>query len=98
MCQLPFCSDKTINALAQQLFFKAPDGIKEIGVHCYELSYNDNAQVSLFNDQLVREQQLVGAIDEINKRFGERMIHSANTINTDGLVKVKIPFGSTRYL
>jgi DNA polymerase-4 len=98
MCQLPFCSDKTINALAQQLFCKAPTGIKEIGVHCYELSDNNSTQISLFNDQLVREQQLVGAIDKINKRFGERMIHSANTLGTSGFVKTKIPFGSTRYL
>lgn len=98
MCQLPFYSDETINALAQQLFFNAPDRIQEIGVHCYGLSDNDDVQMSLFNDQLMREQQLVSAIDTINQRFGDRMIHSANTLNTDGVVKQKIPFGSTRYL
>lgn len=98
MCQLPFYSDTTINALAQQLFCKAPDQIKEIGIHCYGLSNNDNAQISLFNDQLVREQQLVGAIDMINQRFGDRMIHSANTLNTNKFLKPKVPFGSTRYL
>jgi len=98
MCQLPFYSDGTINLLAQQLFFKAPSGIREIGLHCYGLSNNDNPQTSLFNDQLVREQQLVNAIDNINQRFGERMIHSAATLDTDGVVKAKISFGSTRYL
>lgn len=98
MCQLPFYSDMTINALAQQLFCKAPDRIKEIGIHCYGLSDNDNAQISLFNDQLVREQQLVGAIDLINQRFGDRKIHSANTLDTSNFLKPKVPFGSTRYL
>lgn len=98
MCQLPFYSDGTINSLAQQLFFNAPSGIREIGVHCYKLSDNENEQISLFNDQLVREQQLVGAIDAINQRFGDRMIHSANTLGIDGFVKQKVSFGSTRYL
>lgn len=98
MYQLPFYSDKTINLLAQQLFLKAPDGIREIGVHCYGLSENDDNQVSLFNDELVREQYLVSAMDQINQRFGERTIHSANTLNTHKELKVKIPFGSTRYL
>jgi DNA polymerase-4 len=98
MCQLPFYSNETINTLAQQMFFKAPSGIKEIGVHCYELLDNDNVQMSLFNDQLMREQHLVSVIDAINQQFGDRMIHSASTLNTDEIVKQKIPFGSTRYL
>jgi hypothetical protein len=98
MCQLPFYSDQTINVLAQQLFFKAPGQIIEIGVHCYELSDNFDTQLSLFNDQLMRERQLVNAIDGINQRFGDRMIHSASTLNTGEFVKQKIPFGSTKYL
>jgi len=98
ICQLPFYSDATINTLAQQLFFKAPSGIREIGVHVYELSDNDDPQISLFNDQLMREQHLTDAIDGINKRFGERTVHSADTLKTSKEVKVKIPFGSTRYL
>lgn len=97
MCQMAFFSDLTINTLAQQIFSKSPDNIMEIGVRLYELSVDDGGQVSLFNDVLVREQQLVKAVDDINIRFGERKIHSASTINTD-LVKVKVPFGSIRYL
>ena len=98
MCQLPFYSDKTINFIAQQLFLNAPDRIMEIGVHCYELTDNDNSQMSLFGDMLACEQQLVGAVDTINQRFGDRTIHSADTLNTDEFVKQKIPFGSTKYL
>lgn len=96
--QLPFYSDKTINQIAQQLFSKAPDGIIEIGLHCYNLTNNNGDQISLFNDQIIREQHLIEAIDQINHRFGERVIHSAATMDTNNLVKTKIPFGSTRYL
>ena len=95
---LPFYSDQTIFALARQLFDQAPDGLKEIGVHCYELMPIDDPQISFFNDQIVRERQVTGAIDGINKRYGERTIHSADTLGTGIYVKQKIPFGSTRYL
>jgi len=98
MSQLPFSSDRTISMLARQLLDKAPDGIKEIGVHCYELEPAEDQQVSLFNDQIVHERQVTSAIDGINGRFGERTIHSANTLGTGLYVKQKIPFGSTRYL
>ena len=98
MTQLPFSSDQTIYLMAKQLFDKAPDGLREIGVHCYELEPIEDQQVSLFNDQIVRERQVTGAIDGINKRFGDRTIHSAGTLGTGIYVKQKIPFGSTRYL
>ncbi len=96
--QLPFFSDTTINAIAQQLFNKAPVGVIEIGLHCYGLDSGDNAQISIFNDQFVREQHLIEAVDNINRHFGERVIHAAATLGTDRLIKTKVPFGSTRYL
>lgn len=96
--QSPFYSDKTINFIAQDLFKKAPEGIMEIGVHCYELSDSEGNQTNLFYDELAREKRLVSAVDDINGCFGDRTIHSADTLETDGLVKQKIPFGSTRYL
>lgn len=95
---LPFFSDQSIYAQALQLFDRAPDNIREIGIHCYELTASDNSQLSLFADEIIRERQVVQAIDEINKKFGDRTIHSANTLNTGIYVKTKIPFGSTRYL
>lgn len=98
MAQLPFYSDQTIYALARQLFMDAPTSLREIGVHCYELQDGGDSQLSLFNDQIVRERQTTSAIDDINKRFGDRTIHSADTLETGIYVKQKIPFGSTRYL
>ena len=98
MCQLPFYSDKTINFLAQQLFLAAPSGIREIGMRCYGLTDESDNQISLFGDELADEQQLGSAVDTINRRFGDRTIHSANTLETTEFIKAKIPFGSTRYL
>jgi DNA polymerase-4 len=95
---LPFFSDRAIYAQALQLFTRAPDGIREIGVHCYELTSYEASQLSLFADEITRERQIVGAVDEVNRRFGERTLHSADTLNTGIYVSTKIPFGSTRYL
>ncbi|NTW61627.1 hypothetical protein HGB24_03000 [Candidatus Saccharibacteria bacterium] len=99
MVQMPFYSDTSINSLAQALFVNAPEGIKEIGVRCYGLcGGDDNKQLGLFSDDIVRELGLVGAIDAINYRYGDRTIHSADTLSGSRVIKQKIPFGSTRYL
>ncbi len=98
MCQLPFYSDSAIYGLAEQLLSRAPDDIREIGIHCYGLSDDNEPQTSLFGDALAREHQLVDALDAINRRYGERTLHSADTLSTGEYVKQKIPFGSVRYL
>jgi hypothetical protein len=95
---MPFYNDKTINFIAQQLFLNAPDRIQEIGIRCYEISDDDNPQMSLFSDSIERNQQLVSVIDTINQRFGDRTVHSADTLNLSEFIKQKISFGSTRYL
>jgi DNA polymerase-4 len=95
---LPFFSDQSIYAQVQRLFAKAPDGIKEIGVHCYELVPLENNQVSLFADQIAHEYQMAETVDDVNKRYGDRTLHSASTLGTGIYVSQKIPFGSTRYL
>jgi DNA polymerase-4 len=98
MAQLPFYSDQALYAQACSLLAQAPAGIREIGVSCYELSEDLDPQLSLFGDQLARERAVTDAIDDINRRFGDRTIHSADTLETQRIVKQKIPFGSTRYL
>ncbi|MEP6710304.1 MAG: hypothetical protein ABJA64_01130, partial [Candidatus Saccharibacteria bacterium] len=98
MAPAPFFSDQAIYVQARQLFEAAPERIKEIGVTCYELSDPVDGQLNLFGDQLAIERQIIGAIDEVNSRYGDRSIHSADTLGTDNFVKQKIPFGSTRYL
>lgn len=97
LSSLPFYSDSSIFYQAELLFRDAPGNLKEIGVHCYDLQPVDDNQLSLFSDDIVRERQITKAVDDINQRFGDRTIHSADTLRTD-FVKAKIPFGSTRYL
>ena len=97
MATVPFFSDEAIYAIARQLFANAPENIKEIGVTCYELSEPGDAQLQLFGDELARERAITGAVDDINARYGKRVIYSADTLPT-AMVKAKIPFGSTRYL
>lgn len=67
-------------------------------MHLYHMHDGLSDQLTLFGDELMREQQVTWAIDEINARYGESTIHSADTINSSAIVKTKIPFGSTRYL
>lgn len=95
---LPFFSDQTIYGRAASLFGQAPGGIREIGIHCYELEPNSELQTSLFSDQIARERQVAALTDSLNQRFGERTVHSASTLSTDAYLHTKIPFGSTRYL
>ena len=98
MASMPFFSDQAIYTQAEKLFQGAPPNIRSIGVTAYEISDDNDPQLSLFGDQLARERRLTSAVDDINDRFGGRVIHSANTLATDMYVKQKIPFGSTRYL
>lgn len=95
---LPFSSDKTIYLVAKRLFNEAPSDMKEIGIHCYSLEAGGDAQVSLFAHEILKDKAVSGVIDDINNRFGDRMLHSANTLGTGIYVSQKIPFGSTRYL
>lgn len=99
MCPLPFFSNQAIYAQTALLFASLPDcRIREIGISCYQLEEGLGDQLSLFGDQIACEQQITDAIDTINRRFGDRTIHSADTLGTGIYVKQKVPFGSTRYL
>lgn len=96
--QTPFFSDATIYSLARHLFVNAPPSIRDINVHVYLLQPHEQSQISLFADEIARERSVVDAVDELNDRYGEHTIHSADTLKTSPFVKTKIPFGSTRYL
>ena len=99
MAPLPFFSGEAIYAHARRLFEKAPGDIKMIAVTCYGLEPREasDRQLSLLGDELARAHAITDAVDEINERYGTRVIHSADTLDT-GMVKAKIPFGSTRYM
>jgi DNA polymerase-4 len=97
MAAVPFYSNQAIFEQAKKLFESAPVFVKEIGVSCYELSEPDDSQLHLFGDELARDRAITNAIDEINSRYGKRVVHSADTLTTK-MMREKIPFGSTRYM
>nr|MBP7769164.1 hypothetical protein [Candidatus Saccharibacteria bacterium] len=54
------------------------------------------SQISLL-DSTNRAEWLTQAVDEVNDKYGNFVICTANSIAGKSLVKQKIPFGSTRY-
>ena len=98
MAQLSFSSDRAIYETARHLFAQAPTNIREIGIHCYELEPDVDAQLTLFAEEIIKERNVMTAVDTVNRHFGERTVHSADTLGTGIYVKQKIPFGSTRFL
>lgn len=98
LMELPFFSDQALYRLAAQLFVYAPDEVREIGVHVYHLERELDHQLTIFGDTQAREQRLMGALDEVNGRYGARTLHAAHSLPTDGFLYEKIPFGSTRFL
>ncbi|MEO8691628.1 MAG: hypothetical protein ABI397_02475, partial [Candidatus Saccharimonas sp.] len=95
---LPFFSDQAIWRIAERLFEGAPDDIIMISVSCDYLQDDEIDQLSIFGDEIARERRIVTAVDEVNLRYGERTIYSADTAETNAYMRAKIPFGSTRYM
>lgn len=94
-----FYTDKEIYARALQLFQKRPrhSNLTIMGITCYNLSPTTRGQPSLF-DEVNREERLTEAVDELNERYGNFIIHSLNTLKGKAIVKQKIPFTGTKYL
>ncbi|HEX5456102.1 MAG TPA: hypothetical protein VFW77_01920 [Candidatus Saccharimonadales bacterium] len=94
-----FYTDKEIYERALYLFNKRPrhTNLTIMGITCYNLSPTTRYQPSLF-DEVNREERLTEAVDELNERYGNFVIHSLNTLGGKRIVKQKIPFIGTRYL
>jgi DNA polymerase-4 len=93
-----FFTNAEVHRRAILLMNKRPRGDyeREIGVTCYGLEPSSMSQVSLL-DEVNREVWLSEAVDQINSQFGEFTVTYASSLAAKGLVKQKIPFGSTRY-
>jgi hypothetical protein len=68
-----------------------------MGITCYNLSPTTRDQPSLF-DEINKEERLTEAVDDLNGRYGNFIVHSLNTLGGKRIVKQKIPFIGTRYL
>jgi DNA polymerase-4 len=98
MFKTTFFSNAEVHRRAMLLFNKRPrdDYVREIGVTCYRLEPSHQNQVSLL-DEVNKEVWLTEAVDQINRQYGEFTLTFANSYASRGVVKQKIPFGTTRY-
>lgn len=98
MFKTTFFSNAEVHRRAMLLFNRRPhhDYVREIGVTCYQLTPSDRAQISLL-DEVNRENWLTEAVDKVNERYGEFTVTFAGSYASRGVVKQKIPFGTTRY-
>ncbi|MDB5160926.1 MAG: Nucleotidyltransferase/DNA polymerase involved in repair [Candidatus Saccharibacteria bacterium] len=94
----PFFSNADVLTKASLVFNRRPrdDWVREMSISCYNLEPSNMDQVSLL-EEVNREVWLTEAVDTINNQFGEFTITLATSLPAKGLVKQKIPFGSTRY-
>jgi DNA polymerase-4 len=93
-----FFSNAEVHRRATLLFNRRPGGAfeREIGISCYALEPSNMGQVSLL-EEVNRETWLSEAMDTINAQHGEFTITYASSLQAKGVVKQKIPFGTTRY-
>jgi DNA polymerase-4 len=98
MFKSSFFSNAEVHRRATLLFNQRPRGEyeREIGVSCYALEPSRMNQVSLL-EEVNREVWLTEAVDTINGQFGEFTVTFASSLEAKGVVKQKIPFGTTRY-
>jgi DNA polymerase-4 len=94
----PFFSNQDVLTRASLVFNRRPkdDWVRMMSVSCYNLIPSNMDQVSLL-DEINREVWLTEAMDTINSQYGEFTITFATSLPAKGLVKQKIPFGTTRY-
>ncbi|MBO4855368.1 hypothetical protein J5500_03130, partial [Candidatus Saccharibacteria bacterium] len=76
-------TDHDICDVADQLFAFLPSPVRIIGVTLYKLQKSADAQMTFYQDQLDRAENVCAAIDQINYRFGNRKIHSAASHGTE---------------
>jgi DNA polymerase-4 len=98
MFKTPVYSGTDVYRRALLLFNNRPRGdwVRLITVSCYKLEPANTNQISLL-DEINKETWLTEAMDTINHQYGEFTITYASTLAAKGLIKQKIPFGSTRY-
>ena len=93
-----FYTDKDIYERALYLFNQRPKGLTMtiMGITCYMLKPSLRNQMGLF-DEINKPERLTTALDDISSRYGNFVVGPADIIQSNHIVKQKIPFGSTRY-
>jgi DNA polymerase-4 len=97
MHKTTFYTNQEIYRRALELFNSRPPGdVTTIGIYCYMLTPSSRSQLSMFDD-VIKEDWLTKAVDEINDFYGAFTIYTATSLNGKKIIKQKIPFGGTDY-
>ena len=98
MFKTPVYSNAEVYRRLLLLFNRRPryDWVRMMSVSCYRLEPSNTNQISLL-DEVNKDVWLTEAMDTINSQYGEFTITYASSLAAKGLIKQKIPFGSTRY-
>jgi DNA polymerase-4 len=98
MFKSTFYTDEDVWRRAVLLFNQRPKDmiVTTIGITCYQLTPSTRNQNSLF-EEVNRAEWLTETIDEVNGRFGNFTVTYAAALPAKGVVKQKLPFGSTKY-
>jgi DNA polymerase-4 len=98
MHKTTFYTDQDVYRRALYLMNQRPknEEIKQMSITCYELTASNRNQIGIF-EEVNKAEWLTQAVDEINDKFGNFTISSANSLPGKSIVKQKIPFGSTKY-
>ena len=98
MFKTPVYSNAEVYRRLLLLFNRRPryDWVRMMSVSCYRLEPSNTNQISLL-DEVNKDVWLTEAMDTINSQYGEFTITYASGLAAKGLIKQKIPFGSTRY-
>lgn len=83
---------------ARLLMIAAPDRpVRDIAVSVFALSCNKSSQLNFFED-VVRNQNLTKATDEINQKWGDFTLHLGRSLSGGEEVKDRIAFGGIKEL
>jgi DNA polymerase-4 len=98
MFKTPVSIGADVYRRALLLFNRRPkdDWVRMMAVSCYRLEPSNLNQTSLL-EEFNKEVWLSEAIDTINSQYGEFTVTYASSLAAKGLIKQKIPFGTTRY-
>jgi DNA polymerase IV len=98
MFKTPVSTGADVYRRALLLFNRRPRGdwVRMMSVSCYQVEPANTNQISLL-EEINKEIWLTEAIDTINNQYGEFTVTYASSLAAKGLIKQKIPFGTTRY-
>lgn len=71
--------------------------IRTVAVSCFNLTKEGSTQLDLLED-VIKKENLIQAVDDINDRWGDFVVTSARMVNTNNVIHDRIAFGGVKEL